>query len=238
LEASLAHPKPRPLLHSALAALLIFSTAVSIDAKKDKNQAPPAPGKYEFRDEGMINRLEIKARFKLADYAEVRVIPADTANTQLPDKDENTHEPALRVLGRATAILVEGMQNELKTPRLATGDAPRTASAAVSAPADAASVPAAARAAPRLLLVRIRMVALDPGSRAARYWGGYDSGKTSVELEGDVRDSASGNLLLSFTVIRASGGALKIFGGRYERMMTRDIEHCGGDIGRMLAFFK
>jgi hypothetical protein len=219
---------------SALALLLIFS-GTTVRAKKDHSLT--APGKYEDWND-IVNSLEIKESFKLGDYSSVVVTPVETAKTPLPDKDDNTYEPTLNVLKKVTGTLIEGMRDELKSPPVAAGDAPAPAPAAAPAANSAAGSAAAPAAALKVLVVRLRIVALNPGSRAARYWGGFGAGKSSVELAGEVADGASGRVLLVFSLTRASSGTWKMAGGDYEKMMTGDIEDAGSDVGTMLAAFK
>ncbi len=227
----------RHALSAGAFTLLLLSSGMATHAKKDK---PPssltAPGKYEDWND-IINSLEIKESFKLGDYAKVVVTPVDTAKTPLPDKDDNSREPAVKVLKRATAILVEGIQNELTSPPVTAGDEPPSAPAApasAAAPQPSAEAPAP----PKVLVVRLRIVELNPGSRAARAWVGWGAGKSSVELAGEVTDSASGHVLLSFSLTRASSGTWKMAGGDYEKMMAGDVEDVGSDVGTLLAAFK
>jgi hypothetical protein len=166
------------------------------------------------------------------------VAPVDTAATPLPDKDDNTYEPAVNVLKQATTYLVEGMKEELKAPPVTTGEAPTAAAPSKPvAPEGSAAAPVPAPK-PRVLLLRVRVVKLEPGSRAARVWVGFGAGKSNVELSGDLLDGESGRVLLSFSLTRASSGGGKIAGGKYEKMMGGDIWDAGTDLGQMLALFK
>ena len=232
---------PSALRHALLsgAAALGLLAGLPLQAKKDKGpEKLTQPGKYEDWND-IINQLEIKESFKITDFAEVRLLPVDTSKTALPDKEDNTYDPTVSVLKHATGSIIEGMKGELKAPPINTGDMPAPAPAAPpAAVADSAAAPAAPAAAPRILVIRVRIVELNPGSRAARYWGGFGAGKSSVEFEGDAIDGASGKVLLHFSITRSSSGAWKVAGGDYERMMTGDVQDAGSDIGTMLAFFK
>jgi Domain of unknown function (DUF4410) len=88
------------------------------------------------------------------------------------------------------------------------------------------------------LQVRVRIVRMNPGSRSARFFGGFGAGKSSVEIEGNIVDGSSNTVLLSFTTQRSSGGMTKFGGGSYEKLLSGDLSDLGSDIGAMLAVFK
>src|SRR5215217_1632830 len=100
----------RKLTSLSLVPLLALALAVPAHAR---GKGPStAPGKYtEWNDE--IDELEIVSGFKLADYSRVVVEPFDTAETPLPEKDDNTWEPVQKVLASPAAPFVEGLGEEL-----------------------------------------------------------------------------------------------------------------------------
>jgi hypothetical protein len=208
------------------AALLGLLAALPAPAKDADSDALTRPGRYEDWNDN-ISSVEIKQTFRVADYAEVRVV-LDTAATPLPDKDDNAYEPVKAVLERATETFVTGMKDELPAPPITTE--PLRGSAAVPE-AGGATVS-------RALAVRVRIVRLNPGSRSARFFGGFGAGKSSVEIEGEILDGTSNTVLLSFATQRSSGGMTKAFGGNYEKLMSGDVKDVGSDIGAMLALFK
>ena len=228
--------KTTNLSRSLLTAVAVLGLITGLPLSAKNDEAPTRPGSYEDWNDGMINKLVIKESFKTSDFAEVRVAPVETATTPLPDKDDNTYEPAVNVLKQARSYLMEGMKEELKSPPVTEGDMPPPAPPAASAPASGASATAPAR--PRVLVLRVRVIKLDPGSRAARFWVGFGSGKSNVELAGELLDGDSGKVLLTFNLTRASSGGGKVAGGKYEKMMGGDIWDAGSDIGQMLALFK
>jgi hypothetical protein len=203
----------------AVAAMLFGMLLV---APAHGKKADTNPGTYEDWNED-IARVEIKQTFKLADFSEVRVA-LDTSATPLPDKDDNAHEPVVKVLKDATSTLVTGMQEELESPAIKVETAPTS-----EAPLSAASP---------VLQVRVRIVRMNPGSRSARFFGSFGAGKSSVEIEGEIVDGTSNTVLLSFATQRSSGGMTKFGGGSYEKLLTGDLSDLGTDIGAMLTLFK
>src|SRR5690606_35245545 len=111
-----------------------------------------------------IDRLEIVESFTTRDYRELLLAPLETADTALPDADDNTYEPVLRVLAAVDSALRVGIDDaapdRLERIGAADGLAPREGS----------------------LLLRGRVVACDPGSQAARYWAGFGAGAARVTL--------------------------------------------------------
>jgi len=175
--------------------------------------APTAPGSYE--DWGPdIDAVEITRTFRLADYERVVVEPLATEGVALPPADENTYEPVKAVLGRFSAVFADGLREALAKP----------VEVVEAAPADA-----------HALRLRGKVLLLDPGSRAKRYWGGFGAGAVRVEVRCELVDAASGDVLLAFTQQRRSG--FGGFGGDYEELMTRTIRQIGGDATNLLKQF-
>lgn len=82
------------------------------------------------------------------------------------------------------------------------------------------------------LVVEGRFVALDPGSRAKRYFAGFGAGKSSVKVAGTVKDS-TGRTLASFEQRRI--GAMGLGGGDSLAKLTSDSRSIGEDIAKFLA---
>ncbi len=191
--------------------LLVF--VVGVESVQAKRQAPPtAPGRYEEWGPD-IDQVEIFRAFRFADYERVEIEPLATDAVELPPVDENTYEPAKAVLGRFTEVLAGSLREELDKPVETAG-------------------PAAGAHALRL---RGKVLVLDPGSRAKRYWGGFGAGAARVEIRGELVDDASGEVLLAFTQQRRSG--VGGFGGGYEELMTRTIRQIGEDTANLLRQF-
>lgn len=199
-----------------LSLALLVSLAVAPPAAARGKAHPTTPGKYTDWN-GEIDELEIVSAFKSSDYVKIVVEPFDTSATPLPGKDDNTYEPVQRVLARAAPPFAAGLARDL--PRLP-----------VSLAEDKAAV-----AEPQALVIRVRVTTMDPGSRAARYWGGFGAGAARTQIVGDVLDAATGNVLLRFTQERRSAWGLA--GGGYEDLLERNLVQIGGDVAGILKFF-
>lgn len=82
------------------------------------------------------------------------------------------------------------------------------------------------------VVIEGKFVALDPGSRAKRYFAGFGAGKSSVEVEGSVKD-ANGRTLATFAQRRI--GAMGIGGGDSLGKLMSDSKSIGEDIGKFLT---
>jgi hypothetical protein len=183
-----------------------------------------APGKYQDWH-NMINELEIVQPFDLKEYSKIVIVKLDTSATPLPLQADNTHEPTKKVLNAADAIFVEGF-------KLAFERAQTKPSCEIiqnpSMPANDPAVPS--------LIINARLVQLNPGSKAARFWIGMGAGKSFAVIEGQVIDSISGNPFLKFKTVRSS--AFSFTGGDYEKFMSGDVRDIGSDIATMLLYFQ
>ena len=193
-----------------LALFVLVAGAESAQAKR----SPPstAPGRYEGWGPD-IDRVEIFKAFRFADYERIAVEPLATDAIELPPADENTYEPVKAVLGRFTEVLTGSLREELDRPVETVGTA----------------------AGAHVLRLRGKVLLLDPGSRAKRYWGGFGAGAARVEVRCELVDGASGEVLLAFTQQRRSG--VGGFGGGYEELMIRTIRQIGEDTANLLRQF-
>jgi hypothetical protein len=207
------------LLLLALGAGLTAPAALA----RSKDEAPITPGKYSEWN-GEIDEVEIVAAFKLADYRRISVETFDTAEAQLPEASDNTFAPVKQVLADAAAPFVAGLAQELRQ-----GIAVER-SAAQSQSAESAG--GAAAAGPKTLLIRAKVLTMDPGSRAKRYWGGFGAGATRAKLSGELVDAESGAVLSRFVQERRSG--FGVLGGDYVKMMNRNLRTIGADVAGFL----
>lgn len=191
--------------------LLLLSLAAPADAKG--KGASTAPGKYkEWNDE--IDELEVVQAFKVADYDRVVVEPFDTSSTELPDSDDNTYQPVKNVLAHAAEPFVEGLKGEYSAKPVELQEKAKEAKA---------------------LIIRAKVVEMDPGSKAARYWAGFGAGAARAQITGEVVDGATGKTLLRFTQERRSG--VGMMGGDYEKLMNRNLRTIGEDLAGVLKAF-
>lgn len=201
----------RIALTLAVAGALAFAPQALAGKKKG---ASTEPGTYkEWKDE--IDVLEIVTSFKLADYTKIAVQGFDTENTPLPEKADNTFEPVKKVLGNVEGSLAKGIEEELESKTI--------------------EVEASDKKGAGVLVVTGVVEAMNPGSKAARYWAGFGAGAAGTRLAIEVKDGASGDVLLRITQERRSG--VGAFGGDYEDLLNRNLEAIGADIALVLSSF-
>lgn len=203
-------PQPRSALFVLALALALLLPTAALAAKK----APPtAPGKYtDWNDE--IDQLEVVETFELDGYQTVIVESFDTSDTALPSKDDNAYIAVQTTLASVALPLVEGLTTSLGS-KLAVAE---------GSGGEAGT-----------LVVRGKIVTMDPGSRAARYWAGFGAGAARTDVEGEVVDGGTGKVLLRFRQERRSG--VGIGGGDYVKLMQRNLRTIGEDLGMALRAF-
>lgn len=82
------------------------------------------------------------------------------------------------------------------------------------------------------IVIEGKFEALDPGSRAKRYFAGFGAGKSSVMVTGAVKD-ATGRTLATFEQRRV--GAIGIGGGDSLGKLMSDARSIGEDIGKFMT---
>jgi hypothetical protein len=171
------------------------------------------PGAY--RDwNGDIDEVTIVQPFRLDTYSDIAVESFDITRVTLPDPKENTYGAVRSALSSIKPAFLEGFQKNL---RRKTGGANP------------------ARGKGQTLVILARLTKLDPGSQAARYWGGFGAGAVKIEMTGEIVDAPSRKILVRFKQERRSGfGA---FGGGYGELFTRTARQIGGDIAELLNAF-
>jgi len=83
-----------------------------------------------------------------------------------------------------------------------------------------------------VLIVEGKFLAINPGSRAKRYWVGFGAGRSGVVVSGRVIDG-TGKVIAEFEHGRHSG--IGFYGGSYVKFLTDDVEDIGSDIGEFLV---
>ena len=197
-----------------LSMTILLVTAVPSFAR-GKKTASTEPGTYKEWGPD-IDQIEIVKKFHMADYKSIVVEPVKTADVKMPDKDDNAYQPVVNVLTAATDTLVSGINRNSDVPQHA-------------------SISEKARKAPATLVIRAKILEINPGSRAARYFAGFGAGAAGAKLEGEVVDGSTGEVLAKFTQERRSGTGSA--GGGYEELLNRDLRAIGEDIARMLKEF-
>lgn len=192
--------------------LLVVTMAVPMFAR-GKKAASKEPGTYKEWGPD-IDELEIVKKFHTADYKNIVVEPLATADVKMPEKTDNAYKPVQDVLASATETLVSGLRKETD----------RNVSIAEKAPTTADT-----------LIIRGKIVEINPGSRAARYFAGFGAGAAGAKVQGEIVDAKTNQVLARFTQERRSGTGAA--GGGYEDLLNRDLKTIGGDVGRMLKEF-
>ncbi|MGZ5477006.1 MAG: hypothetical protein ACXW29_12785, partial [Thermoanaerobaculia bacterium] len=128
--------------------LLVATMAVPAFARGKKAAGSTEPGKYKEWGPD-IDEVEIVKKFKASDYKTIVVEPFATDGVKLPDKDDNTYEPVKKVLESAAEGFVQGLRGSVDQ-KVTVSDKPGKSS--------------------DTLIIRGKVVTLDPGSKAARYW--------------------------------------------------------------------
>jgi hypothetical protein len=131
---------------------------------------------------------------------------------------ENRVEAAEKVKASGPGLLATSVALKLKSSKLF---------GTVST--DATAVPSASS-----IVVEGRFLAINPGSRAKRYWVGFGAGRSGVYVAGRVLDS-EGKVLAEFQQGRHSG--VGFYGGSYVKFLTDDVEDIGADIADFLIDF-
>jgi hypothetical protein len=181
-------------------------------AKKKKPSSSTEPGTYKEWNED-IDQIEIVEKFSMSDYGAIVVTPFDTAETPLPDKADNTYDPVQKVLRNPQSAFADGLTGEIR----------------------GVEVKEAESGGPGSLVVSAKVVEMDPGSKAARYWAGFGAGAARARLEITVTDGASGKVLLRIDQERRSG--VGMMGGDYVELMQRNLRAIGEDMALVFSKF-
>ena len=192
--------------------LMLLVAAMPAAARGKKKSSSTEPGTY--KDWGPdIDELEIVKTFALSDYDNVVVQPLATDDVKLPEKDDNTYEPVKKVLASVTEGFVQGLRGSI-------GQKVTIASGAKGG---------------KTLIVRGKVVEMDPGSKAARYWAGFGAGAARAKIEGEIVDAKTKQVLARFTQERRSG--VGMMGGGYQELMQRNLNAIGEDVAKLLSAF-
>ncbi|HEX6177903.1 MAG TPA: DUF4410 domain-containing protein, partial [Thermoanaerobaculia bacterium] len=182
--------------------------------KKKQDGANTEPGKYEKWGPD-IDEIEIVKAFDASSYKNVVVVPVQTDDVKLPEKEDNTYEPVQKILASATDPFAEGLEKNYEAAKVKVDPKPGKG-------ADT-------------LLVRTKIEVMDPGSRAKRYFGGFGAGAARVKLSGEIVDAKSKAVLVRFTQERRSG--FGVAGGSYEALLNRNLRAIGEDVANILKAF-
>lgn len=208
--------KTRSVLLFAVALTSLISIVPCAEARGKKGPVLD-PGKYKAWGPD-IDEIEILKSFKASDYETLAVVKVDTSGTPLPDKKEKALKSVSTVLASYTDTLAEALRDALKGKTVEqVADEPKAA---------------------KTLILRAKVLEIDPGSRGARMMVGYGAGGTANGISGEIVDAQSGDVLLRFTQRRRSGGTFKFAGGSDLQVMRDGIHAVGKDIAAIITAFK
>ena len=200
-----------------MVALIALVGGCASEQQKARNALPQTyPATISKWNNG-LNHVEFVQPFQLNDYAKVVVLPVDSSGTKLPPSDENTYKPVTVILSKSADLFVEGIRGKVKA----------------LIPVEA-STPAAGEAG-KWLKVQIRILEMDPGSQAMRYWVGMGAGRAHTRIEGDLIDAQTNQALLHFQ--DDDYGSAGLFGGGYEALLTNEVQTIGENFGVLLIAF-
>jgi hypothetical protein len=177
------------------------------------SQGSTTPGTY--RDwNGDLDEVTILQPFRLDTYNDIAVESFDVAGVILPDPKENTYEAVRSALSSIKPAFIQGLMEKLRQKPVA-GSMPRGKG--------------------ETLVIRARLLKVDPGSQAARYFIRFGAGAVKIQMLGEVIDARSRKTLVRFRQERRSG--VGAFGGGYSELFGRTARQIGGDVADLLNAF-
>lgn len=193
--------------------LLAIALALPLSSTNAQNTAPGT-----YKDWNKVDEVEIVQSFKFADFAKVVVTPLEKSSVKLPAESDNTFAPTKAMLEASDDHFVEGLRKSITDFRK-----------------DATVEKGAESKEAKTLLVRGKLLTLDPGSKAARAFGGFGAGAAKAKISIELVDAATGTVVARMTHERRAGtGAL---GGSYEKVMSQSLREVGETFGKGLKGF-
>ncbi len=190
----------------------LVSSQAPVGAASDSRPRHQQTGATEgkLRNWHDVDEVTIFQSFSASAYSQIAVESFDTSGVELPKPSDNTYQAVQSALRMIKPAFIDGLESKAR----------RKAGSAASA---------------RTLVVRARVTKLDPGSQAARYWGGFGAGAVKIAMVGEIVDGASQKTLVRFVQERRSGfGA---FGGGYGELFQRTARQIGGDVAGLINAF-
>ena len=200
-------PRLIHLLRSFFLSILIL--VAPINAMADQT---PTVGTFEDWDD--LDKVEIKQLFKLDDYATVTIEPFDTKDVELPKQDDNTFKPVVEARDAFSERLFSSVKDELE-------DKP------VNNQLN--------KALGKVLLVRGKVLIMNPGVKSLRMFVGVGAGHGGVQIQCELVDQETNTILATLTQKRLSGGGW--LGGSYDGMLEDLTQELGEDIASLIKHF-
>jgi hypothetical protein len=171
------------------------------------------PGTYRNWN-GDLDEVTIFQPFRLDTYNDIAVESFDVAGVILPNPKENTYEAVRSALGSIKPAFIQGFMQTLRQKP------------------GAANMP---RGQGETLVIRARLLKVDPGSQTARFLARGLGGSVRIEMIGEVVDARSRKTLIRFRQERRAGRG--VFGGGYGELFARTARQIGGDVAELLNAF-
>jgi hypothetical protein len=187
-----------------------FVCLVALFVSKSAIAAPPSTAPGTYHDWHDVDEVTIIQPFHAAAYSQIAVESFDSKGVKLPPSNENTFQAVQTAIQGMKPAFIEGLA--AKAQRKTNANAPG-----------------------KTLVVRARLIKVDPGSQAARYFVGFGAGAVKIGIVGEVVDRSSGKVLVRFAQERRS--AFGAFGGGYGELFQRTARQIGGDIGELINSF-
>lgn len=188
--------------------ITLFSTFILLAPGIAVADQKPTVGSHEDWDD--LDKVEIKQLFKLGDYATVTVEPFDTKDIALPEQYDNTYKPVVEAQSLFNQRIFAKIQDELdQKPVLANVDVSKSNG----------------------LLVRGKVVEMNPGIKSLRMFVGYGAGHAGIVINCELIDIKTNTVLATMTQKRASSN------GDYDEALEELTEELGEDIASLISHF-
>ncbi len=201
--------------HLLIVTFIVVGLGLISDGQTSRGEGSQATtqrvaGLGTYRDWNDIDEVTILQPFDASAYSQIAVESFDSSGVKLPETNDNTYRAVQSALRAIKPAFIEGLERK----------AQRKAGAAQSS---------------RTLIVRARLTKVDPGSQAARYFGGFGAGAVKIAMAGEIIDGASQKTLVRFVQERRS--AFGAFGGGYGELFQRTARQLGGDVAGLISAF-
>ena len=165
-----------------------------------------------FEDWDGLDKVEIKKLFKLDDYVTVTVEPFDTKDVELPKQDDNTFKPVVEARDAFNQRLLESIKDELDE---------KPVNNKINTELG------------KVLLVRGKLLIMNPGVKSLRMFVGFGAGHGGVQLQCELIDQKTNTVLATLTQKRLSSFGI----GGYGVMLEDLTEELGNDIASLITHF-
>lgn len=167
-----------------------------------------------FKEWNNLDQVEIKQLFKLSDYDSITIEPFETKGIELPTVEDNTYKPVTEAQSSFNDRFIKKIQGELD-------DKP------VLSKIDTAHG--------KVLLVRGKLITMNPGAKSARFFAGFGAGHAKVEIKCEIVDAKTNAILATLTQARLSSGGW--LGGSYGGLLEDLTEEVAEDTSSLIKHF-